>query len=411
MSARSVAALLCAATLAPACGDDLARSSAPPLTSTPTSPTDASSPGSPAPLCSPGQHLHPGRDRHRRRRRRPAARRARPASTSPRTRRSAPTAASTSSTGTTTASASSRPTAACASSPASASSARRRTIRRPTVSTTRPTSRSIRWGRPTSSSSPPGTTAASSAPTWRPATIIDMCGNGKRGFAGNGGPAEVATLDLPVACRLRPRRQPADRRPGEPDDPQGRSHDRRHHDDRRHRPLRRLDQPRILVVLNDGGPATAAGFHFPIGQSASPGGRIALARRRQHLRRGHRQLPPAPHRSGGDDHDLRRQRDMGLRRRRRPGDRRAARPAGRRRGRRRRPRLHRGHRQQLRPRRDARRDHLDVRRPMRRARFLGRRTGSPPLRSSIARTGVEVGRRGEVYVADTHNHRIRVVYR
>src|SRR5262249_34480537 len=30
-------------------------------------------------------------------------------------------------------------------------------------------------------------------------------------------------------------------------------------------------------VLNDGGPATAAGFHFPIGQSATPGGRIALA--------------------------------------------------------------------------------------------------------------------------------------
>jgi hypothetical protein len=29
-------------------------------------------------------------------------------------------------------------------------------------------------------------------------------------------------------------------------------------------------------VINDGGPATAAGFHFPIGQAARPGGRIAL---------------------------------------------------------------------------------------------------------------------------------------
>ena len=73
--------------------------------------------------------------------------------------------------------------------------------------------------------------------------VIDMCGNGKRGFAGDGGPANIATLDLPVGDRVRPRRQPADRRPGEPDDPQGRSHDRRHLDDRRHRPLRRLGQP------------------------------------------------------------------------------------------------------------------------------------------------------------------------
>ena len=29
--------------------------------------------------------------------------------------------------------------------------------------------------------------------------IIDMCGTGKRGFAGNGGPAAAAMLDLPVA--------------------------------------------------------------------------------------------------------------------------------------------------------------------------------------------------------------------
>ena len=37
--------------------------------------------------------------------------------------------------------------------------------------------------------------------------IIDMCGTGKRGFAGNGGPAAMAVLDLPVAHRVRRRRK------------------------------------------------------------------------------------------------------------------------------------------------------------------------------------------------------------
>ncbi len=74
-------------------------------------------------------------------------------------------------------------------------------------------------------------------------SIIDMCGTGKRGFAGNGGPAAAATLDLPVAIVFDARRKSFDRRPGEPDDPPRRSDHRRDHDDRRHRPLRRRDQP------------------------------------------------------------------------------------------------------------------------------------------------------------------------
>src|SRR5215470_3699615 len=34
--------------------------------------------------------------------------------------------------------------------------------------------------------------------------IFDMCGTGKRGFAGNGGTADMATLDLPVAIVFDP---------------------------------------------------------------------------------------------------------------------------------------------------------------------------------------------------------------
>jgi hypothetical protein len=106
--------------------------------------------------------------------------------------------------------------------------------------------------------------------------IIDICGTGKRGFGGNGGPASTAILDLPVAVAF---------------DPAG--------DmliaDQANQMIRKVDRATDIIttiagtghcadsvnpapcVLNDGGPATAAGFHFPIGQAASPGGRIAVA--------------------------------------------------------------------------------------------------------------------------------------
>jgi hypothetical protein len=105
--------------------------------------------------------------------------------------------------------------------------------------------------------------------------IVNMCGTGKRGFAGNGGPAENATLDLPVAVVF---------------DAAGNLLIA----DQANQMIRKVDRATDVIttiagtghcadsvnpnpcVLNDGGPATAAGFHFPIGQAATPGGRIAL---------------------------------------------------------------------------------------------------------------------------------------
>jgi len=107
-------------------------------------------------------------------------------------------------------------------------------------------------------------------------TIIDVCGTGKRGFAGNGGPADAAVLDLPVAIVF---------------DGAGNLLIA----DQANQMIRRVDRSDDVIttiagtghcadsvnpdpcVLNDGGPAIAAGFHFPIGQAATPGGRIALA--------------------------------------------------------------------------------------------------------------------------------------
>jgi sugar lactone lactonase YvrE len=105
--------------------------------------------------------------------------------------------------------------------------------------------------------------------------IIDICGTGKRGFAGNGGPAAMAILDLPVAVAF---------------DPAGNLLIA----DQANQMIRKVDRATDTIstiagtghcadsvnpnpcVLNDGGPATDAGFHFPIGQAASPGGRIAV---------------------------------------------------------------------------------------------------------------------------------------
>jgi hypothetical protein len=105
--------------------------------------------------------------------------------------------------------------------------------------------------------------------------VIDVCGNGKRGFSGNGGPASTATLDLPVGVVF---------------DGAGNLLIA----DQANQMIRRVDRATDVIttiagtghcadavnpapcVLNDGGPAIVAGFHFPIGQAASPGGRIAV---------------------------------------------------------------------------------------------------------------------------------------
>jgi len=105
-------------------------------------------------------------------------------------------------------------------------------------------------------------------------TIINVCGTGARGYGGDGGPAENAILNLPVGVVF---------------DAAG--------DlliaDQANQMIRKVDRATDIIttiagtgpcadavnpnpcVLNDGGPATMAGFHFPGGQSASPGGRIA----------------------------------------------------------------------------------------------------------------------------------------
>ncbi len=105
--------------------------------------------------------------------------------------------------------------------------------------------------------------------------VVNVCGTGKRGFGGNGGPAEDAILDLPVAVVF---------------DAAGNLLIA----DQANQMIRKVDRLTDVIstiagtghcadavnpnpcVLNDGGPATAAGFHFPIGQAATPGGRIAL---------------------------------------------------------------------------------------------------------------------------------------
>lgn len=106
-------------------------------------------------------------------------------------------------------------------------------------------------------------------------TVSDLCGTGRRGFAGNGGPAAVATLDLPVGVAF----------------------DRAGNlliADQANQMIRKVDRETSVITtvagtgrcadsinpapchLDDGGPATSAGFHFPVGQSANPGGRIAV---------------------------------------------------------------------------------------------------------------------------------------
>lgn len=105
--------------------------------------------------------------------------------------------------------------------------------------------------------------------------VVDVCGNGKRAFTGNGGPAAVASLDLPVAVVFD---QLGDMLIA----------------DQANQMIRKVDHATGIIttiagtghcadainpnpcVLGDGGPALEGGFHFPIGQAASPGGRIAL---------------------------------------------------------------------------------------------------------------------------------------
>jgi DNA-binding beta-propeller fold protein YncE len=103
--------------------------------------------------------------------------------------------------------------------------------------------------------------------------ILDVCGNGKRGFMGDGGPAATATLDLPVAVvfdaewnmliadQANDRLRKVDRLTGTISTVAG---------------VGPCTDPAACPALGDGGPATSAFLSFPQGQSARPAGRIAI---------------------------------------------------------------------------------------------------------------------------------------
>ena len=97
--------------------------------------------------------------------------------------------------------------------------------------------------------------------------LHDVCGTGMRGFAGDGGPAETAVLNLPVAIAF---------------DGAGNMFISDQANDR----IRRVDAatatistiagvgPCVGCALGDDGPATGAFISLPQGQSARPAGRI-----------------------------------------------------------------------------------------------------------------------------------------
>ncbi len=99
--------------------------------------------------------------------------------------------------------------------------------------------------------------------------LHDVCGNGTRGFAGDGGPAEAAVLNLPVAVAF---------------DAAGNMFISDQANDR----IRRVDAATAIIstiagvgpctdcALGDGGPATVAFISLPQGQSARPAGRIDI---------------------------------------------------------------------------------------------------------------------------------------
>ena len=102
--------------------------------------------------------------------------------------------------------------------------------------------------------------------------LTDTCGNGMRAFAGDGGPAAAAALNLPVSVVF----------------------DKDWNmiiGDQANQRVRKVDHASGIIStiagtddcvdpmncdIGDGGPATAAHFAFPPGQAARPGGRVTV---------------------------------------------------------------------------------------------------------------------------------------
>jgi sugar lactone lactonase YvrE len=97
--------------------------------------------------------------------------------------------------------------------------------------------------------------------------IEPVCGDGRRSFGGDGGPATAALVDLPVATAF---------------DAAGRMFIA----DQANQRVRMVDVNGIITTVvgagppagfaGDGGPATQARLRLPVGQSAQPGGRITF---------------------------------------------------------------------------------------------------------------------------------------
>jgi hypothetical protein len=97
--------------------------------------------------------------------------------------------------------------------------------------------------------------------------IETVCGTGKRGYGGDGGPAPAATLDLPVNTAFA-------------------KDGSMYISDQANQRIRKVGPDDIIQTVvgtgeagfgGDGGPATEALLQAPMGQAASPSGKIAVA--------------------------------------------------------------------------------------------------------------------------------------
>ena len=119
-----------------------------------------------------------------------------------------------------------------------------------------------------------------------PGNLVNICGTGKRAFDGNGGPASMASLDLPVAVafdatgnlfiadQANQMIRVVDAATGIIDTIAGKTYALDSGGATGH--CADAQNPKPCVPFMDEIPAKDASFHLPVGQAATPGGRIAL---------------------------------------------------------------------------------------------------------------------------------------